>query len=162
MYQIRLPSPALRPFIECYWFVHATVSPQNRLEELIFTDARADIVFTYGDPYHRIRADRSASSDCMRSSNVDGQRRYPVRILQNGKLNLVGVRFRPGGLAPFVRMPVHELAGHTVSLGDVFGASGTDLEQQLFDTTGKPNVQAACWTVFFARASPCPPDTTRY
>ena len=46
VYEIRLPCPALRRFIECYWFVNATGGLANQLEELIFTDARADIVFT--------------------------------------------------------------------------------------------------------------------
>ncbi len=47
MYDIRLPCAELRPFVECYWFLNTTISSPGKLDELIFTDARADIVFTF-------------------------------------------------------------------------------------------------------------------
>lgn len=149
VYEIRLPCPALRRFIECYWFVNATVGLANQLEELIFTDARADIVFTFGSPYRRVVPQQPEREQVIGSSNVDAQRRYPVRVLQHGQLNLIGVRFRPGGLAPFVRLPVHELSGYTVGLTDAFGPPGAELEGRLFETTGQHRLQARLLDEFF-------------
>lgn len=149
LYHIRFPSVPLRPFVECYWFLHGTSRPPQRLEELIFSDARADIVFIFDSPYVRIRADAPAKAELIRASNVDAQRRYPVRIQQHGHHHLVGVRFRPGGLAAFVRVPVYELSGHTVGLADVFGRQGAELEEKLFDEAGRPQVQAQLLDQFF-------------
>ena len=142
MYAIYLPSAALRPFIECYWFLNTVVMPPESLDELIFTDARADIVFTFGSPYARIRLGQPDQLEFMCASNVDAQRRYPVRIRQHGSLNLVGVRFRPGGLASFIRMPVYELSGHTLGLLDGLGRESAELEERLFEATGSPHVQS--------------------
>ena len=149
LYEIRLPQAQLRPFIECYWFLNATIGAPCQLEELIYTDARADIVFTFGSPYLRVRADRPAEAQLMRASNVDAQRRFPVRIYHQGRLHLVGVRFRPGGLSPFVRTPVHELSGYTLTLKDVFGRRGVELEEKLFFATGETQEQAHLLDQFF-------------
>lgn len=143
MYEIRFPCAALRPYVECYWFLNRTVQPPQCLEELVFTDARADIIFVFESPYVRIKAGGPGQAERIAASNVDAQRRYPVHIRQQGRLHFVGVRFRPGGLAPFVRMPVHELSGYTVGLADVFGRHGPQLEEQLFDAAGRPGAQAA-------------------
>lgn len=161
MYEILRPCAPLRPFVECYWFLQTVIRPPDRLEELIFTDARADIVFTFGAPYARIRADRPGTKEWMRTSNVDAQRRYPVRIYQQGHVHLIGVRFRPGGLSSFVRMPVHELTGHTVSLADAFGPSGVELEQRLYDSAGMPETQAELLDRFFLSRIAIPPEYHR-
>lgn len=161
MYEIRLPAPPLRPFIECYWFLNATMRPQDCLEELIFTDARADIVFTFGTPYLRIRADKHGHVQSMRASNVDAQRRYPVHIQQRGKVRLIGVRFRPGGLSPFVRVPVNELSGYTLGLSEALGSEGVELEQRLFDVAGQTQVQAALLDQFFLARIAVPPAHRR-
>lgn len=149
MYTIRFPATALRAFIECYWFLCETVEPPCGLEEVIFTDAKADIVFTFGSPYARIQGNRCDQTRLMHTSNVDAQRRYPVRILQHGQLNLVGVRFRPGGLGSFVGMPAHVLSGHTVGLHDVFGPEGVELEGKLFAATGRVEAQVSLLDQFF-------------
>lgn len=149
IYRIRLPHAALRPFIECYWFLKMTVEPPGYLDELIFTDGRADIVFTYDSPYVRIKGGESADGALIRASNVDAQRRYPVRIRQRGRLHLIGVRFRPGGLSAFVRIPVHELSGYTVGLSDGLGPEGAALEEKLFWAAGRIQAQVDLLDHFF-------------
>ena len=103
MFEIRFPCAALRPFIECYWFLNTTVHSSHSLEEHIFTDARADVVFTFSSPYVRTRADQPGITQRIKSSHVDAQRRYPVRIHREGRAGLIWIRFRFGGLAAFVR-----------------------------------------------------------
>jgi len=137
VYEIFFPAPPLRPFIECYWFLKARVRPPRQLEEVIFTDARADIVFVYSSPYTRTKATAAGPPQLMGASNLDAQRRYPVRIQQQGDIHLIGVRFRPAGLAAFVPLPVHELAGTTVGLQDAFGPDGAALEGKLYDLEGR-------------------------
>lgn len=153
VYEIYLPAADLRPFIECYWFLKAIVRPPHQLEEMIFTDARADIVFVYSSPYLRTASGQRAAStqNTMRTSNLDAPRPYPVYIHQQGTIDLVGVRFRPGGLAPFVRVPVHELSGWTLSLLDAFGPHGVELEGKLFDASGHRPTQVALLDQFFRR-----------
>ena len=135
-------------FIECFWFLRTEVSPPRQLEEHIFTDGRADFVLSFGSPYLRFRAGRQDQVQMVRS-NLDAQRRYPVNIVQQGHIDLIGVRFRPGGLAAFVRVPVSELDGLTLGLREVFGQAGDDLEQQLYEAAGRYDLQVRLLNGFF-------------
>jgi AraC-like DNA-binding protein len=149
MYEICFPLVPLRPFIECFWFLQTKVVPPAQLEEIIFADARADIVFSFGSPYLRRNAGQQDHTQMMSVSNLDAQRRYPVHISQQGQLHLIGVRFRPGGLAAFIRLPTGELDGLTLGLRDVFGQRGDDLEYQLFEAAGQRHMQLNLLNEFF-------------
>lgn len=157
MFEIRFPCAALRPFIECYWFLNTTVHSSHSLEELIFTDARADVVFTFSSPYVRTRADQPGMTQRIQSSHVDAQRRYPVRIHREGRAGLIWIRFRFGGLAAFVRAPIHELSGHIISLPDAFGPAAVELEESLCDLAGEPDAQAGLLDAFFLSRMSVPP-----
>jgi hypothetical protein len=89
---------ALRPFIECYWFLHTDGAVPAHGEEIIFTDARADLMLCSGSPYLRQNAGPRKETQLMRVSHLDAQRRYPVHIIQDGQIDLVGVRFRPASI----------------------------------------------------------------
>lgn len=149
MYVVYFPAAPLRQFIECFWFLRADVAPPGQLEENIFTDARADIVLSFGSPYLRFDASRQDRLQIMRVSNLDAQRRYPVRIVQQGQIDLIGIRFRPDGLAAFVPMPVGELDGLTLGLREVFGQPGVDLEGRLYEAAGEPRIQLELLNDFF-------------
>jgi len=102
MYTIRFPAVPLRPFIECFWFLRVDIAPPERLEEQIFADARADIVINFGSPYLRLDAVEQRTQ-VMHRSNLDAHRCYPAGIFQQGQIDLVGIRLRPGGRAAFPR-----------------------------------------------------------
>ncbi len=149
MYRVVFPAAPLRRFIECFWFLRADIAPPGQLEEHIFTDARADIVFSFGNPYLRANAGQPGAPELMRVSNLDAQRRYPVSIVQHGHIDLIGVRFHPGGLAAFLPIPAGELEGLTLGMGDAFGLPGTGLEQQLYDAAPQPPRQLDLLNTFF-------------
>lgn len=149
MYVVIFPAAPLRRFIECCWFLRTDIAPSQRLEEHIFTDARADIVFSFGNPYLRAQAGGQAAPQLMHSSNLDAQRRYPVSIVQHGHIDLIGVRFRPGGLAAFLPIPAGELDGLTLGMGEAFGPAGTTLEGQLYDAAGAQPQQLDLLNTFF-------------
>ena len=43
----------------------------------------------------------------------------PILISPTGQVQLIGIRFHPGGTAPFFRLPMHELTNQVVELGSV-------------------------------------------
>jgi AraC-like DNA-binding protein len=87
----------------------------------------------------------------MAVSHLDAQRRYPVHIVQQGHIALIGVRFRPGGLAAFLPMPMSEIEGLTLDLPGIFGSTGLELEQRLFEAAGDRSLQATLLDGFFLR-----------
>ncbi len=56
-----------------------------------------------------------------------GQMTGPVLIAPTGRVELMGIRFHPGGTFPFFRLPMHELTDTWVELG----ALSTTLEREL-------------------------------
>ncbi|MEZ4669192.1 MAG: helix-turn-helix domain-containing protein [Anaerolineae bacterium] len=131
MYRLFKPHPVLQTYIESYWSIQALEHPIT-LREQVFVDGRADVLFNFGAPYlrhplHQPRADQ------LGFSNVDGQRDYPLVIVQEGHVNLVGIRFRPGGLTAFLRQPVDAVGNLTLEVQQVWGKAAYELEGRLFD-----------------------------
>jgi AraC-like DNA-binding protein len=50
-----------------------------------------------------------------------------LRIKPGRRVDTVGVRFRPGALARFLRVPLHSLSGRTPALDDLLGSSAASL-----------------------------------
>jgi len=128
VYQLRPPHPDLAPSIEHYWFVTAEDGPVD-IQVQVFADARADLLFTYGVGYTRQVIGGAATEHA--ASNLDAQRLAPIRILQRGAVHLVGVRFRLGGLGPFVKHDLRRFTNRTPPPIEVFGAGALALEADL-------------------------------
>jgi AraC-like DNA-binding protein len=149
MYQFHLPVPALRPFIESYWFARASSGQSATLHESVFVDGKADILFNFGVGYQRQYLDTSGYSETLAISNLDAQRLYPLTIHQQGSIDLVGVRFRPGGLSAILSVPLHEITNHTLDVQDPFDTRIHELEGRLFDADGDSHAQARLLDSFF-------------
>jgi AraC-like DNA-binding protein len=106
----RPPSEALAPYVECYWALTADQAPPWKSR--ILPDGSNDIIL-----------DLSAEP---RSFVVGVMRRADVIPLA-GRVDLLGVRFRPGGALPFLRQPLHELADRHVALDQLWGSRAGSL-----------------------------------
>lgn len=114
-------------------------------------DGQADMLFNFGCAYTRRYLDASGRSDLLGMSNLDGQRDYPVGIVQQGDINLISVRFRPGGLAAFLPMPSSELSNQAIDVHIVFQAESRALENRLYDSTHDRAAQVKLLNDFFLR-----------
>lgn len=129
MYRLAAPDPSLSAFIEHYWSVSPEPGREVELVVEVYVDARADLIFNFGAPYRRTRLGQAPVD--YAHSNLDAQRTYPITIEQKGQVEVTGVRFHPGGLAPFVAGSVARWTGATVALGESFGSEGLQLEHSL-------------------------------
>ncbi|NWF69523.1 MAG: AraC family transcriptional regulator [Chloroflexi bacterium] len=145
MYQGFAPALALQAAIESYWRLRA---PLYRIAQQMIVDGFADLIFSFGVGYER----RSAGdSQTLAYSNLDAQREHAIAIIQQGDIHLVGVRFRPGGLAAFLPIPAQQLANQTLDLHSVFGTAASVLEQQLYDSAHDAAAQVRLLDAFFLR-----------
>ena len=96
--------------MECYWTLTAHHAPPWKSR--ILPDGSNDIIL-----------DLAAEP---RSFVVGVMRRADV-IPLGGHVDLLGVRFRPGGALPFLRLPLHELADRHVALDALWGARAGSL-----------------------------------
>jgi AraC-like DNA-binding protein len=60
-----------------------------------------------------------------------GQMTGPILISPNGVVDLIGIRFHPGGTVPFMRTPMHEISDHVIDLGSL----SRQLEEQLLSAS---------------------------
>jgi len=132
MYQLRAPDAALAPYVEHYWFVTHPDGEPVHLRVDVFVDARADLILNSGVSY--LRETIGGGSIQLAESNLDAQRLEPIRISQRGLVEIAGVRFRLGGLGPFVREPLAPWTGLTPRPELVLGPEAVRLERALADT----------------------------
>lgn len=132
MYALREPAEDVARFIEHYWFVTHAPGEVVDLRVDVFVDGRADLIFNFGAAYRR-EILGGATREIARS-NLDAQRLDPIRIHQRGAVRTTGIRFRLGGLGPFVRTPLRALTNTTPSPSEVFGATASALEEALRGT----------------------------
>jgi AraC-like DNA-binding protein len=141
------PHPDLAPWIQNYWMLTPAQGGQADVEIDVYVDARADLVFNFGAPYFRRVLGREEVE--YRSSNLDAQRRKPIRIRQTGQAATVGVRFLAGGLAPFLRVFANRITDRTPPPGEVFDPSVRDAEEALGRSIGNAEAASGILDGFF-------------
>lgn len=159
MYLLSQPAATLSAYIDNYWFLQTGAEPSFALSVDVFVDARADLIFNFGDPYTRTRIGEPPHSYV--DSSLDAQRSYPIKISQKGAMHVAGVRFHAAGLAPFVTPPVQRWNNRVVPVAEVFGASAGSLEQELRAAGDDLGAQARILDAFFlGRLRPTPGQQT--
>lgn len=96
------PSAALAPWVECFWSSRDEAPDPE--PHRILPDGCADLVFDLQDG----------------SADVVGTMTRPLLIPAGGPSDFLGVRFRPGRAAAFLRLPLAELTDARVPLTDVW------------------------------------------
>ncbi|HEX2061195.1 MAG TPA: AraC family transcriptional regulator [Thermoanaerobaculia bacterium] len=112
------PAPALRPWVECFW-TRSDDTPSDDVQRVL-PDGCADLVFDLSDG----------------EATAVGTMTRPL-VLPPGEAHaFLGVRFRPGRAAAFLRIPLAEITDARVPLGDIWKgwrgeASVAALEREL-------------------------------
>ncbi|MFN7936671.1 MAG: helix-turn-helix transcriptional regulator [Bryobacteraceae bacterium] len=117
------PSAPLRPFVRCYWTLQGriigTPEPQR-----VFPDGSMEMVFHFAEPFRH-------GGRKQAKMLLAGQVWEPVVLEPSPHCDVVGIRFRPGGSAAFLRFPQQEVAGQIVSLDEVWAGTARRLFEQL-------------------------------
>jgi AraC-like DNA-binding protein len=147
MYKLAVPHTDLLPFIEHYWAVSVSPGETVDLTVNVYVDARADLVFNFGDSY--LRGVIGRNPVIYSASNLDAQRDVPITITQRGAVAIVGARFRTGGIAAFVRTPMSRYTNRTPGISEVFGDDAAATEASLRDRHSDIDAQKAVLDAFF-------------
>jgi AraC-like DNA-binding protein len=97
------PTPALRPWVECFWTKRAENSAATDVHRVL-PDGCADLLFDLSDG----------------DGAVIGTMTRPVLVPVDDTTEYLGVRFRPGCAAAFLRLPLSEITDARVPLADVW------------------------------------------
>ncbi len=127
------PPPALAPYVQSFWMLRAASNPFAGTECLI-PDGTIELIFNFAAPYRRTAGRTQQIEDTVKGHHLVGTRAQYFTIEQFGAINHVAVRFRPGGLRPFLRVPLTELTDRIVDAAQLFGPSVRELEGRLFES----------------------------
>ncbi len=126
-YHRHAPVPPLDRLVDHCWLVGADALPFPR--QVLFPDGGVTMHFNLADPPGLVDSP-SGRVRRFATSWISGERTRPYTLDLAGRVRSVGIRFRPGGVYPFVGVPARELAGQVIELEDVLGPlAGETLER---------------------------------
>lgn len=137
-YRQFIPHDALVPYVECFWILKSP-SHLSTGRERLPADGRVEVMFHLAGPSKRYRADGQGEPQVQRTSSILGGRSRGYVVEQIGVSHYVAIRFRPGGIAPFINIPLTDVVDQVVNLDVIWGSTVKILEEQLFDA---PSLQA--------------------
>lgn len=127
-YSERKPSSPLSSFVECFWTLE-TEAPSTQPERIL-PDGCVELILNFGAQFSQHDDDKQRLQP---RSFLVGQMTGPILISPTGPVQLLGIRFHPGGTLPFLRLPLHEITDHVVDLGGL----SSRLERELLGVTSR-------------------------
>ncbi|MFB6455273.1 DUF6597 domain-containing transcriptional factor [Chitinophaga sp. Hz27] len=131
-YQQYYPSAPLANFIECYWVLHAPNRFMDTPDRLI-PGGRVELIFNFGDPADWLITPENPHGIRLSGPVIMGQRNQIFYVKSTGKTSMLGLRFKPGGLAAFTNVPVSDLLNILLPAELILGTAVKSLETQLSD-----------------------------
>jgi AraC-like DNA-binding protein len=121
-YREHYPQPPLSQFVECFWTLEG-VSDSTQPDRIL-PDGCVELILNFGERF----AQHVDNHKTLQPQNfLVGQMTGPILISPTGTVQLIGIRFHPGGTAPFLRLPMHEVTNQVVALEGL----APELERQL-------------------------------
>ncbi len=124
-----LPQRILKKYIEYYW-ISKSKHPVNHSAKII-QDGSIYILFLF-DAEYDIKMNNESFTNISRAHLIGG-RKYNTYFAENGLTNVLGIRFRPGGFYPFLKIPAKEISDSFVNLEQLFGNIISEIEEKLYE-----------------------------
>ena len=99
-------------------------TPNSITPERILPDGCVELILNFGDRFTEHHGDNKFRQP---RNLLVGQMTGPILISPTGVVQLIGIRFHPGGTLPFLRLPLNEITDQVVELGSV----SSNLENEL-------------------------------
>ncbi|MDB5279713.1 MAG: AraC family transcriptional regulator [Ferruginibacter sp.] len=126
------PAEALAHLIECYWVCRAPAMTMSPLERLI-PGGRAELIFYFGNAMQFLLSDDLLPGSIVPDTFIMGQRSHIYYTRQNGATDLLGVRFKPGGISLLAKMPAADMLNKIVPAGEVLDMAVENWKARLLE-----------------------------
>lgn len=108
------PQPPLNTVIECFWTLESENKAPASSTERILPDGCVELILNFGARFLQHIDDTTLLQP---HTFVAGQLTRPLFITPTGPVQLIGIRFHPGGTTPFIQLPMYQLTDQVVELG---------------------------------------------
>ncbi len=123
-----LPKPPLSRFVELIWFVQGK---PDYVREKVLPNGVLELIINLG-PYHKVVEEQDSTRfRVYKEAWIAGMQEGFLLIEALEESDLVGVRFKPGKAAPFLRFPPEELTNHVIECDGSLGRFTRELRERL-------------------------------
>lgn len=126
---MKWPDKPLQPWVECYWHVQLYTGMEGK-RETIMPNGKVEMIFALEGDY-RVGNRRTYR---MKHAWLSGLQEEPLHIEYSGASNLIGIRFHPSGLFPFLQIPISETANEVEPLEMIWGSFADEIFESLSET----------------------------
>ncbi|OAB38416.1 helix-turn-helix domain-containing protein [Paenibacillus glacialis] len=123
-----IPRAPLSGFVDFFWYFEGYHPPHTR--ELTLPDGSVELVFNLNEDKIKL-FDRENKGLLYDRSVICGPHSEYFIIDTSVETTSLGIHFRPGGINPFLKMPVNELHNNNVSLDTLWGTRAHDLHEKI-------------------------------
>ena len=116
-YQEIKPTNTLARFVECFWTLEDDCVREPTKAEPILPDGCVELILNFGAHFQEYK--NNGQHERQPHNIVVGQMTRPVLISPTGSVQLLGIRFQPGGTFPFFRLPMQEITNCVLALGSL-------------------------------------------
>lgn len=131
-YQVFDSCRDISTLVKCYWTLESP-KEDNPERQIIVPDGCLEMIFNYGDLYKQYV--ENGNHIIQPKSFVIGQLTQPLEIEPLGETGIFSVRFYPEGFLPFATIPIKEMENKAISLEQLFGNDGLNIEQLIVNTS---------------------------
>jgi AraC-like DNA-binding protein len=124
------PQAPLGRVVECFWTLDGEAEGEASKPERILPDGCVELILNFGAEFEQHCDD---GPRLQPRNFLVGQMTGPIVISPTGRVELLGIRFHPGGTLPFLRVPLHEITDQVVEVGSL----SSKLERDLMRVTAE-------------------------
>ena len=129
--QMRVPRFPLSQFVQVIWLVRGQLFYRR---EKVIPDGTMELILNFGPPYRVYEDDPEQQTPRFyqtRKAWIVGTQEEYLMIEPEGRTDLMGFRFHPGGAYPFFGFPMDELRYRIVDLDLILGPWVDQIREQL-------------------------------
>lgn len=129
-------APILAKHIECVWLLESGGEAVSDSPERLLPDGCIELILNFGDLFREHK--EAGQSNLQPRRFVVGQMTRPVLVSPTGRVQILGIRFAPGGTLPFFPCSPGELTNRITPLADAANALEQELSGRIFEARSLP------------------------
>jgi AraC-like DNA-binding protein len=129
-------APPLSKHVECLWLLESSDQQESTAPERILPDGCVELILNFGALFREHK--EAGRCELQPSRYVVGQMTQSVQVSSTGPVQLLGIRFAPGGTLPFLPIPPGELTNRIAPLADIAGALDRELSVEVYEARTLP------------------------
>lgn len=125
------PHHRLQDLVQCYFVFETCTSANDNSFELVTPDGCTELNFSLNGPV--VRKDSNSCASTQSFSYVVNRNSKPYLVSAGNTGRMIGIRFYPWGLSPFLEGKPPEIADMCIDPAEIFGTRIQSLEEKVHE-----------------------------